>query len=365
MSDELLAAIRGGIANIRRFNEQLTQTWQWSFESRPGLTVGEKITPIASVGLFIPGGDASFPSVLMHLGTAAVVAGVEKIVVAVPPVRGSGGKVDAAVLTVAHELGIDEVYRVNGPAGIAALAFGTDTVPKVHKVVGPGSSAVVCAQLEIQRYGCEAISLLGPSESMVLADDTADARLLAADLLNEAEHGPHSTCVLVTDSPALLDAVQGQVAEQLAELPQPRRSFAATAVGVNGGAVLVRDMAEGADVVNHFAPEHLQVVAGDDEAILPLLKHAGEILLGMWTPIAAANFFIGCPAVLPTGGFAQMASGVTAQTFLKRTAVARADRAAFLAMSEPIIALATHEGFPAHAAAVSIRINQESRRGSQ
>lgn len=354
----LLAAIRDGIDHVRRFNEQLAARGDWSFESEPGLTVGEKVSPIASAGLFVPSGKGSYPSVLVQLGTPAVVAGVPQIAVVVPPVPGSAGEVDPAVLVVAAELGIREVFRCNGPAGVAALAFGTESVPRVRKIVGPGSPAVTCAQIEVQRYGTVTNMLLGPSESLIIADDSADPRLLAADLLNEAEHGPDSASVLVTDSEPLLAAAQQQVAGQLAALPQPRQGYAATALGVNGGAILVRDLAEAAEVANAYAPEHMQIAvrASDEDELLARLHNAGEILIGQYTTISAANFIIGCPASLPTSGFAAVSSGVTADVFRKRTAVARADRRALTRMSESIIAFTGHEGFPAHEAAVRVRL---------
>jgi histidinol dehydrogenase len=353
---ELVDAIRYGIDNVRRFNEQLVQHGSWSLESEPGLTVGEKATPIESAGLFVPSGKASYPSVLIQLGTPAVVAEVSHIVVAVPPVPGTKGKIDDAVLVVADELGIRDVLRVNGPAGIAALAFGTESIPKVRKVVGPGSPAVACAMIEVQRYGCMTAMLMGPSENLVLADDSADPLFLAADLLNESEHGPDSSSVFLTDSAVLLEAVQREVAHGLSQLPEPRRSYAARALGRNGGAILVRDMAEGAAIANEYAPEHMQIIVRDEDAVLAAIQHAGEVLVGQWTPVSAANFVIGCPASLPTGGFAKVSGGVTADTFRKRTAVARADRHALERMSASIVALASHEGFPAHEAAVAVRI---------
>lgn len=250
VSPALLSAIRDGIDHVRRFNEQITARGDWSFESEPGLTVGEKVTPIASAGLFVPSGKASYPSVLVQLATPAIVAGVPQIAVIVPPVPGSDGQVDPAVLVVAQELGLTQVFRSNGPAGIAALAFGTESVPRVRKIVGPGSPAVTCAQIEVQRYGTVTTMLLGPSESLIVADDSADPRLLAADLLNEAEHGPDSSSVLVTDSEPLLAAAQAEVARQLAELPEPRRGYAASSLGVNGGAILARDLPQAAEVAN-------------------------------------------------------------------------------------------------------------------
>jgi histidinol dehydrogenase len=355
VSDALLEAIRDGIAHLRRFNEQITARGDWMFESEPGLMVGEKITPIESAGLFIPSGKGSFPSVLMQIGTPAVVAGVPTIAVVVPPMPGAGGKVDPAVLVAADELGLHDVFRVNGPAGIAALAFGTESIPKVRKLTGPGSPPVTCAQVEVQRYGTVSVMLLGPSESLILADDSADVTLLAADLLNEAEHGPDSSSVLVTDSMELVSAVQVEVARQMALLPEPRRTYAASSLGVNGGYILVDDMHQGAEVANAYAPEHMQLVARDEDVILGELVHAAEILLGQFTTISAANFIIGCPASLPTSGFAKVSSGVTAEAFRKRTAVAKASEMALKRMSESITTLSDHEGFPAHTAAVTIR----------
>jgi histidinol dehydrogenase len=351
----LVTAIRDGIHHVRRFNEQLTARGDWSVESEPGLTVGEKISAIASAGLFVPSGKGSYPSVLVQLGTPAVVAGVPEVAVVVPPVPGSGGEVDPAVLVVADELGLRNVFRANGPAGIAALAFGTETIPKVRKVLGPGSPAVTCAQVEVQRFGTVTTMLLGPSESLILADDGADPRLLAADLLNEAEHGPDSSSVLVTDSETLLAAAQREVARQLADLPEPRRTYAATALGTNGGAVLVDNLEQATEVANAYAPEHMQIAVRDEEGVLSRIRDAGEILVGQWTTVSAANYIIGCPAALPTGGFAKVSGGVTADAFRKRTAVARADRRALLRMKDSITAFAQHEGFPAHEAAVRIR----------
>lgn len=237
------------------------------------------------------------------------------------------------------------------------MAFGTESVPNARKITGPGSPAVACAQLEVQRYGTAISLLLGPSESLILADDSADVRILAADLLNEAEHGPDSSSVLITDNPSLLEALQREVTAQLARLPEPRRGYAAAALGVNGGAILATDIRQGAEIANAYAPEHMQVAVRDPDAALELLHDAGEILLGQWTPISAANFVIGCPAALPTSGFAKVNGGVTADAFRKRTAVARADSVALAGMRETVTALAQHEGFPAHDAAVRVRFD--------
>lgn len=360
VSAEVDAAIDDAIAHLRAFNEQLmTRAADWSFQSEPGLTVGEKITPISSAGLFVPSGKASYPSVAYQLAVPATVAGVPTLALVVPPMPDGSGRIDPAVLVVCRKLGIGNVFRVNGPAGVAALGFGTESIPQVRKIVGPGSPPVACAQVEMQRYGVATMMILGPTESVVIADHSADPRLAAADLLNEAEHGTDSSVLLVTPSTELADAIDRELDAQLASLPAARAEAARAALGPNGGCVLVGDLGEAADVANRWAPEHLQVaVAAEAEAeLLDRLVNAGEILIGQHTLFSAGNFVIGCPASLPTGGFAHVSSGITADTFLKRTAVARADAVALARMTPTILAMSEHEGFPAHANAAEQRRN--------
>lgn len=355
---EVDAAIDDAIAHLRAFNEQLMlRAADWSFESEPGLTVGEKVTPITSAGLFVPSGKASYPSVAYQLAVPATVAGVPTLALVVPPMPDGSGRIDPAVLVVCRKLGITDVFRVNGPAGVAALGFGTETIPRVRKIVGPGSPPVACAQVEMQRYGVATMMILGPTESVVIADDSADARWAAADLLNEAEHGTDSAVLLITPSAVLAGAIDVELQRQLATLPAARAEAARAALGSNGGCVLVGDLDEAADVANRWAPEHLQVaVAPAAEAeLLARLVNAGEILIGQQTLFSAGNFVIGCPASLPTGGFAHVSSGITAETFLKRTAIARADAAALARMTPTILAMSSHEGFPAHANAAQQR----------
>jgi histidinol dehydrogenase len=363
VSSAVDAALDDAIAHCRAFNEQVMERASgWEFEPEPGLQVGEKITPIMSAGLFVPSGKASYPSVAYQLGVPARVAGVPQVVLVVPPVPGGAGDVDPAVLVVCRKLGIVDVYRVNGPAGIAALGFGTETIPSVRKVVGPGSPAVACAQVELQRYGVATMMLLGPTESLVIADGSADPVRLAADLLIEAEHGADSSVVLVTTSAELAAAADAELARQLADLPPVRADAARASLGVNGGCVRVGDLAEAVAVANRYAPEHLQVAVTDGEVdrVVDGLVNAGEILVGQHTPFSAANFVIGCPASLPTSGFAEVSSGITVEAFLKRTAIARADERAVARMTPTIVALADHEGFPAHAAALRRRRNPRS-----
>ena len=354
-------AIIDAISHLRAFNDQiLERNSDWQIEIENGLTAGEKITPISSVGLFVPSGKASYPSVAYQLGVPAVVARVPNITLIVPPIPGGNGEVDPAVLVVCRLLGITNVFRVNGPAGIAALGFGTKTIPKVRKVMGPGSPAVTIAQVEMQRHGLATMMLLGPTESLVIADHTAHIGKLAADLLVEAEHGTDSSVVLVCTSEEVIEAVDAELALQLEDLPEVRATAARASLGPNGGAVLVKNLTEAAEVANLYAPEHLQMAVDTqhEEQLLDLLVNAGEILIGQNTPFSAGNFVIGAPASLPTSGFAHVSSGITVDAFLKRTAVAKANEPALRRMAQTIIAMSDHEGFPAHGNAVRRRFNQ-------
>ncbi len=357
LEPRLLAGIREAIANSRLFNEaQVDQTASpWRREVRPGFLVGEQFAAIPSAGLFVPTGKASYPSVLCQIGTPAVVAGVPRIAVIVPPVPGGGGRVDPATLTVAHELGIREVFRANGPAGIAALTFGTATIQRVRKIVGPGSPAVTAAQVLAQRYGVATQMLCGPSESLIIADETADPWRLAIDLLNEAEHGIDSAATLITTSEALAAAVETAVADQLPRLPEIRQAAARAVLSDLGGVILVDSIAEALDLANLYAAEHVQLATRDPDRTLAGLHYAGEALLGQDTPIGASSYTIGIPATLPTGGYAQLNGGVTARTFLTSTSTARLSPGALAELAEPTLALADHEGFPAHANAFRLR----------
>ena len=358
VSDTLHVALVDAIDHVRRFNEAVrTRMSDWSMEIERGARVGEKFTPIASTGLFVPGGKASYPSVAYQLGVPAVVAGVPRIAVVVPPLPNGAGEVDPGVLVVCRMLGIDEVYRANGPAGVGALGFGTHTIGAVRKIVGPGSPAVTAAQVELQRHGVSTMMVLGPTESMMVVDDSTDARRAALDLLIEAEHGDDSTVVLLSSDRSMINAIDSELQRLIVELPPHRADAARSALGVHGGAVLVATLAEACDIANAFAPEHLQlaVQGSRTDELVQRLSNAGEILVGQDTPFSAANFVLGCPASLPTSGFAAVSSGITAATFLKSTAIASADAQALHRMAPTITALSDHEGFSAHGNAVRQR----------
>lgn len=289
----------------------------------------------------------------------AVVAGVPRIAVMVPPLPDKSGNVDPAVLVVCRLLGIKDVYRANGPAGIAALGFGTQTIAAVRKIVGPGSPAVTAAQVEMQRHGVATMMVLGPTESMMIADHTTDPYRAALDLLIEAEHGEDSTVVLVATNHEIIDAIDIELDRLLIQMPATRASAAHAALGINGGAVLVSTLAEGCDIVNAFAPEHLQIAIDRPQAdeLVARINNAGEILIGQDTPFSAANFVLGCPASLPTNGFATVSSGITVAAFMKATAIASVSEVALRRMSSTITAISDHEGFSAHGNALRQRFN--------
>jgi len=348
-------AIEHAIRNVRTFHERQMPHEQWFTQVAPGVMAGEKITPVTSVGLYVPRGKGAFPSVMYMLATPASIAGVPRIVVCTPP--GLGGEVDPASLVAADLCGVHEIYRVGGAQAIAALAYGTASIARVHKITGPGSGFVSAAKRLL--YGTVDVGLpAGPSESITLADATADPELLARDLLIEAEHGPDSSSLLVTDSRALAEAVITLLPGKMAALPEWRQAFCRTVFEApegTGGIVLASSMREAVDFVNEYAPEHLEVQVREPFALLPELKNAGEILLGSHTPICMGNYSVGTNAVLPTGGFAHTYSCTSVYDFLKRTGLAYLTQEGYASLSGTTRRLAEFEGFPAHANAVTER----------
>lgn len=345
-------AIRAAHANIRRFHEEQMPEPMWFTEVAPGVMAGEKVTPVASAGLYVPRGKGSFPSVMLMLATPAVVAGVPRVVVVTPPAP--DGRADAASLVAAEIAGVTDVYVVGGMQAIAALAYGTETVPKVDKIIGPGSSYVSAAKRLL--YGVVDVGLpAGPSESIILADETADPRLAALDLLVEAEHGPDSAALLVTHSREVADAALAALPGYIAELPAWRQQFVQTVLSNYGGIVLTGSLGESIQFVNDYAPEHLEVLTAEPFVTLQKIRNAGEILLGPLTPIPTANYAIGVNAILPTGGFARSFSSVSVHDFIKRSGVAYLSREGYESVQGVAAALADYEGFPAHALAIRRR----------
>ena len=348
-------AIEHAIRNVRTFHQQQMPHEQWFTQVAPGVMAGEKITPVTSVGLYVPRGKGAFPSVMYMLATPASIAGAPRIGVCTPP--GLRGEVDPASLVAADLCGVHEIYRVGGAQAIAALAYGTASIARVHKITGPGSGFVSAAKRLL--YGTVDVGLpAGPSESITLADATANPELLARDLLIEAEHGPDSSSLLVTDSRALAEAVMTLLPGKMAALPEWRQAFCRTVFEApegTGGIVLASSMREAVHFVNEYAPEHLEVQVREPFALLPELKNAGEILLGPHTPFCMGNYSVGTNAVLPTGGFAHTFSCTSVYDFLKRTGLAYLTQEGYASLSGTTRRLAEFEGFPAHANAVTER----------
>jgi histidinol dehydrogenase len=356
LDKDVYTAIKHAVRNVFTFHEQQMPHEQWMMQIAPGVMAGEKITPISSVALYVPRGKGAFPSVMYMLATPAKIAGVPRIVVATPPA--SDGSVDDASLVAADLCGVHEIYRIGGPHAIAALAYGTQSIPRVRKITGPGNPYVTAAKRLL--YGTVDVGLpAGPSESILLADGSAEPELVARDMLIEAEHGPESSSLLVTDSRALAEAVHPFLEEKMAALPQARQGYCRTGFESprgTGGIVLAATMREAVDFVNEYAPEHLELQVREPFALLADLKNAGEIMIGPYTPVCLSNYAVGTNAVLPTGGFAHTYSCTTVFDFLKRTGLAYVTEEGYAPLSETTRRLAEFEGFPAHASAVTGRV---------
>ncbi|MBZ0296659.1 MAG: histidinol dehydrogenase [Anaerolineae bacterium] len=352
LQPEIIEAIEKAYANIHDFHAEQMPESMWFTEIRPGIMAGEKVTPVASAALYVPRRKGSFPSVMLMLATPAKVAGVPRLVVATPPTP--NGKADDATLVAAEICGIDEVYVVGGIQAIAALAYGTETIPKVNKIIGPGSGYVTAAKRLL--FGTVDVGLpAGPSESIILADEHVDPRLAALDLLVEAEHGMDSAATLVTHSREVAERVRDILPEYIAELPEWRREFVENVLSNYGGIIITGSLDESIAFVNQYAPEHLEVLTEDPFITLNKIKNAGEILLGPMTPIPTANYCLGLNAILPTGGFAKTFSSVSVMDFLKRTGVGYLSREGYESLQNTTAVLADYEGFPAHAMAIRKR----------
>ncbi len=352
VSKPVAEAIRRSVENVRACHEDQLPGPLSLREVSPGVFAGERATPIPSVALYAPRGKGSFPSSTYMMTVPASVAGVPRIVVATPPDR--AGAADPATLFAASLCGVTEIYKMGGVQAMAALAYGTETVPAVSKIVGPGSQYVTAAKRLL--YGIVDIGLpAGPSESLVIGDDTTDPRRAALDLLIEAEHGPDSQVLLVTPSEKLARAVSEELSRLAAELPEPRRSFVETVFTGYGGITTVADLREAAAVANEVAPEHLQIATAEPFALLGLITNAAEILVGQNVPFSLANYSIGVNAVLPTGGKARTWSPLSTRDFMKWSSVAYATRDGYSGLKDCAVTLADYEGFPAHAKALRER----------
>jgi histidinol dehydrogenase len=344
----VMAALREAIENVRTFHQrQVEQSWEIS--PREGVTLGQRITPLDRVGLYVPGGTAAYPSSVIMNVVPAQVAGVGRIVVTTPPRTLNENPVVAAAL---RELNVTEVYAVGGAQAIAALAFGTQTVPRVDKITGPGNKYVAAAKkLVFGVTGIDAIA--GPSEVVIIADDVARADFIAADLLAQAEHGEDASSILITTSESLANSVAQEVERQTESLP--RRAIVNASLKDFGAIVIAGSIDDACDIANRIAPEHLQLVTRDDDATATKIRHAGAIFFGQHTPEAVGDYLAGPNHVLPTGRTARFSSALGVYDFVKRTSLLRYSSDAFGSAADSIAALAECEGLAAHARSALIR----------
>ncbi|UVI30572.1 histidinol dehydrogenase [Paenibacillus spongiae] len=357
VDDAFLTAIREAAANIRAFHEkQLRQSWMDL--QADGTMLGQILRPLKRVGVYVPGGKAAYPSSVLMNVIPAQVAGVPEIVMVTPPATGGKEGIDPYILVAAAEAGVKEMYRIGGAQAVAALAYGTATIPPVDKICGPGNIFVALAKRAV--FGAVDIdSIAGPSEIVVLADEQADAAYVAADLLSQAEHDEMASAILVTTSREFGDRVAIEVEKQLAELP--RADIARKSIDSNGAVLLAESLDEAIAVINRMAPEHLEVMIADPMSILGRIENAGAIFIGPYSSEPVGDYFAGPNHILPTNGTARFSSPVNVDDFVKKSSLIYYSKEALLANGDKIMTLARHEGLEAHARAIEIRLEREGR----
>ena len=349
LDPEFIRTLELAAENIRRFHEHQVHK-DFVLTDQPGILMGQRYTPIEKVGICVPSAPAAFPSTILMNVIPAKIAGVGEIVVVTPPDQ--NGAISPEALAAAKIAGADKIFKIGGAQAVAALAYGTESVPKVDKVVGPGGIFVATAKRKV--FGQVAIDMIaGPSEILVLADGKSDAAWVAADLLSQAEHDVLASPVLVTDSQELARAVQAEVERQLELLP--RREVARRAVDDNGKIIVTDDLEKAVEAANLIAPEHLELCVDDPFALLPRVKNAGSIFLGRSAPEALGDYFAGPNHTLPTSGTARFSSPLSVDDFVKKSSFLYYDQAALSPVAERIAEFARREGLEAHARSVLIR----------
>ena len=351
LSTELKQAIQQAASNVQLFHEKQVAKTE-VVETMPGVQCWRKSIGIEKVGLYIPGGTAPLFSTILMLGIPARIAGCKEVVLCSPP--GKDGKLNPALLFAAQLTGINKIFKIGGVQAIAAMAYGTETVPQVYKIFGPGNQYVTCAKQLIQQEGIAIDMPAGPSEVCVMADETANASFVAADLLSQAEHGADSQVVLVTTSEKMIAEVQEALQKQLAVLP--RKELAAKALE-NSTLILVKDIEEAIALVNEYAAEHLIIACKDDEAIGEKIVNAGSVFLGNYSPESVGDYASGTNHTLPTNGFAKAYSGVSVDSFVKKVTYQKLSKKGLENIAKTVELMAEAEGLDAHANAVRIRIS--------
>jgi histidinol dehydrogenase len=345
-----IEALNEGARNIKEYHKKQIQK-DWQMEGPKGSFMGQKIIPLKRVGLYIPGGKAAYPSTVLMNGIPALVAGVEEIIITTPP--NSEGKINPYILAAAHSLGIDKIYKVGGAQAIAALTFGTETIPKVDKIVGPGNIFVATAKALV--FGNVAIDMIaGPSEILIIADSGGVPDYIAADLLSQGEHDPLSSTILLTTDKDLALKVQREVEKQLAELP--KSEIAGMAIENYSGIVITSMLDEAVELSNLIAPEHLELMVERPEELMDKVRNAGSIFLGRYTPEALGDYFAGPNHVLPTSGSARFASPLGVYDFVKRSSYLYYSKEALMDCGDKVVRLADAEGLEGHSNAIKVRL---------
>lgn len=348
VSQDTLDALEKAAQRIRTYHQhQLPEDLRYVDDE--GVELGYRWTPIASVGLYVPGGTAAYPSSVLMNAVPAVVGGVERVIMVVPT---PDGTLNPNVLAAASTAGVGEIYKIGGAQAVAALAYGTQSIPKVDKVVGPGNAYVAAAKRQL--FGTIGIDLIaGPSEILVIADGKSDASWVAADLLSQAEHDPNAQSILITDDRSLAEAVAERLEEQLEVLP--RNDIARASWEQFGAIIIADDLTAAAALADRIAPEHLELSVEDPESLLQLIHHAGAVFLGRYTPEAIGDYVAGPNHVLPTSGSARFASGLSVLDFMKRTSLIKCSEDSFKTLAQSAEHLADLEGLTAHALSMRIR----------
>ena len=353
---KLIDSLQNAAKNIEKFHKAQIPN-EWEMEITEGIVSGQIIRPINSVGCYIPGGRAAYPSSILMTVVPAKIAGVSKIICCSPPQPDD--KIMDAILVAADIAGADEIYKVGGAQAIGAMAYGTQSIPKVEKIVGPGNIFVTAAKKLV--YGEVDIEFpAGPSEVLIIADETANSEYLAYDILSQAEHDPNSSCFLVTDSEKLADDTKIEIETKTKEAK--RKEIIEESLEKYGKIILTKSIEEAIKVSNHYAPEHLIIMTKDsetDQKILEKITNAGSIFLGRYSPVAAGDYGSGTNHVLPTGGGAKMYSGLSTESFLKKPTVQTITKKGLKSLKNIVVPIAEYEGFYAHADSVKVRLKKE------
>ena len=341
-------SLRKAAENVRRYHQEQKPN-SWMTYRDKGSILGQSVIPLDRVGIYVPGGTAAYPSSVIMNAMPAVVAGVKEIIMMVPP---KNGKINPYVLVAAKEAGVSKIFKIGGAQAIAAMAFGTETIPRVDKITGPGNIFVTLAKKAV--YGhCDMDMLAGPSEILIVADKTADPAYTAADMLSQAEHDMLASSIVITDSPELAEKVAVEAEKQLKVLP--REEITRASLDRNGMIIITEDIMQAVELANVSAPEHMEVLTEQPFQLLPYIRHAGAVFLGAYSPEPLGDYFAGPNHVLPTGGTARYYSVLNVETFMKRTSIISYTQEQLDAVSDDVIRLAEAEGLQAHANAVKLR----------